>query len=272
VGEPTVEKVLIEIRQAARRPGDGSIRFMELDLASLKSVRKFSEAYQQEFGRLDILVNNAGVSLCPYRMSQDGLELHFAVNHLGHFYLTELLMDQLLKSHAPRMVIVSSRHHHDSYEEGVRLTVDAVNRVEGYHPGKAYGHSKLCNLLFMQELHRRFHQAGQSPILYVNAAHPGFVNAQGITRHIAESMGKFTYHAGRIFQSLVALSVPDGALTQIYLAGSPEIEDQAISGAYYGPIAEPYEMSDAARDPDLAARLWTFSRELIRLKTAGTPA
>lgn len=266
-GEPPIEKVLQQIRKSAG-VAENSITFIELDLASLESVLRFTQNFKKEHDRLDILVNNAGVSLAPYLLSQDGLELHFAVNHLGHFYLTNLLIDPLLKAEEPRIVVVSSRHHHDSYEDGIRLSEKEVNQQTDYHPSMAYGHSKLCNLLFMKELHRRYNAASNDKRILVNAAHPGFVNASGITRHISASMGKFSYYAGRIFQSLVALPVPAGALTQIYLAASDQVSSGGISGQYYGPIAEPYTMSTQAENEILATRLWTFSEKLIREKMA----
>ena len=104
---------------------------------------------------------------------------------------------------------------------------------------------------------------GESKFIAVNIAHPGFVNAPGITRHIRQSMGNFAYQAGKIFMRLVALNIHQGALTQLYLASAEEIETKKISGQYFGPVAIPYEIAEVAKDDEMAGRLWKFSEELV---------
>ena len=265
VGEPPVQEVLQEIQQKSAANKE-NIHFIELDLGDLKSVQAFVYQFKRQFNRLDILVNNAGVSLCPFLQSKDGLELHFAVNHLGHFHLTNQLLD-ILKTSAPaRIVFVSSRHHYDSYEEGVRLTEKAVNDSVNYTPSQAYGQSKLCNIYTALELNRRLNEDSLDPPIYVNMAHPGFVNAKGVLRHVKESKGKLAYYLGHIFMDLVALNIRDGALTQIYLASAKEVEDMNIKGQYFGPVAESYAMAPIAHNEELAKKMWHFSEQLIAEK------
>lgn len=258
-GEPPAEQVVKAIQKEA---GSTKVQFLELDLGNLKMVQQFCDAFKAQFNHLDILVNNAGVSLCPFIKSADGLELHFAVNHLGHFHLTNQLLP-LLKKSSSRIVFVSSRHHQDSYPEGVRLTKEQVNDDVNFTPSEAYGHSKLCNILTAKELNRRLTEENPNHQVYINLAHPGFVNAKGVLRGVKQSKGKFAYYAGGLFMDVMALSLKQGALTQTYLATAPEIESKNIRAQYFGPIAEPYAISDFAKDEKLGRRLWDFSEKLV---------
>ena len=136
----------------------------ELDLASQTSVHAFAERFD---GSLDLLVNNAGVMTPPkYRETPEGHELQFGTNHLGHFALTGLLLPALLKSETPRVVTVASVAHHRGDE-----SVLEGNPASSYEPQQAYGNTKLANLLFAFELHRRSEAAGSK--LVSTAAHPG---------------------------------------------------------------------------------------------------
>lgn len=155
------ENALVKIRE---RSGSENIHFIELDLASLDSVRKFSRKFHELENRLDILINNAGVMACQKSFTEDGFEMHMGVNHLGHFLLTDLLMD-LLKSSAPSRVInVSSALH------GIG-TISKRNFFgeKFYNPWLAYSNSKLANILFTRELAKRLKNSNVT----VNALHPG---------------------------------------------------------------------------------------------------
>ena len=262
---PPVLEVLKDIRRDAEAKEENVI-FFELDLGSLNSVHAFVDIFKTSFNRLDILVNNAGVSLCPFLESENGLELHFAVNHLGHFLLTNELLPLLKKSQPSRIVFVSSRHHYDSYDEGVRLTVEAVNDNVNYTPSQAYGQSKLCNIYTALELTRKLEEDNPNNQVYINMAHPGFVNAKGVLRHVKQSKGKLAYYLGHVFMDLVALNIHAGALTQIYLASASEVESKNIKGQYFGPVAEPYLMAEIANNTELASQLWNFSEQLIKEK------
>jgi len=127
-----------EIKQASK---SDKVRFKQLDLASLASVKKFAAAILEEESRVDILINNAGIMRCPYWKTEDGFEMQFGVNHLGHFLLTNLLLDRIKESPAGRIVVVSSLAH----TRAKRINFDDINSENCYNPGVAYAQIKLAN-------------------------------------------------------------------------------------------------------------------------------
>lgn len=141
------DKAASEIRSKVK---NAKIRVYFLDLSSLKSVRKFAQDFSRTESELHILVNNAGIYGCPHWKTEDGYEMQFAVNHLGHFLLTNLLLDTLARSIPSRIIIVGSSLH-----KGAQIAFDDLNGDKEYHPRKAYGQSKLANLLFAHELNKR---------------------------------------------------------------------------------------------------------------------
>ncbi|XP_022159789.1 short-chain dehydrogenase TIC 32, chloroplastic-like isoform X2 [Momordica charantia] len=149
---------------------------MELDLSSVASVRKFASNFKSSGLPLNILINNAGIMATPFLLSKDNIELQFAVNHVGHFLLTNLLMETLKKSAAEsnregRIVNVSSRRHQFSYHEGIRF--DKINDRSGYNSLSAYGQSKLANVLHAFELARQLKEEGVK--ITANSLHPGAI-------------------------------------------------------------------------------------------------
>jgi retinol dehydrogenase-12 len=134
-----------------------NVDFLPLDLASLRSVREFSSSFLQKYNSLHLLINNAGVFATKFQLTEDGHEIHFGVNHLGHFLLTNLLLNRLQESQPSRVVVVSSVAHQHTFREGIlfddkKRNAPWKNIVERLH---AYGQSKLANLLFAKELARR---------------------------------------------------------------------------------------------------------------------
>lgn len=237
-------------RAATRMPGD--TRVEQLDLASLGSVRAFADRWD---GPLDLLVNNAGVMRPPaYRETEDGHELMFGTNHLGHFALTGLLLPALLTAPAPRVVTVASIAH----LRGDARVIDA-NPAADYHPEKSYCQSKLANVLFARELHKRATAAG-SPLVSTGA-HPG-VSATGLVTD-PNGMGAnpairlvMPYVMPLIFQSAAA-----GANPSLYAAtlGEPgSYTGPQRRGESRGPIG-PAKVNPHALDESLAARLWAKS-------------
>ena len=246
-------------RVTPRRPGSqGSTQVQHLDLASLASVRAFAAGVD---GPVDLLVNNAGVMAPPTRRTTaDGIELQFATNHLGHFALTGLLLPALLAAPAPRVTTVASLAHH----KGDARVVEG-NPPEGYDPRTSYGQTKLANLLFALELHRRA-TAASSP-LTSTAAHPGVA----VTHLVASRDGMGARWAVRTFAPpLMRLVLPGsegGAQSILYAA------TVAAPGSYSGPqgpgevrgTVGPAKLSPYATDEDLARRLWTISEELTEV-------
>ncbi|MGI5499977.1 oxidoreductase [Lentzea sp. CA-135723] len=231
-------------RVAAGLPGTTEVR--ALDLANLASVRAFAEGWQ---GEIDVLVNNAGVALTPFGRTADGFELQFGTNHLGHFALTNLLLPSI----TGRVVTVASGAH----KVGV-LDLDDLDLAR-YRPQKAYGRSKLANLLFTLELDRRLRQAG-SPVLAV-ASHPGYTASNLGTKGRNPHLVKVAHFVGRH----LAQTEAQGAWPSLYAA------TQDLPGAsYVGPDGR-FELhghptlvgrSAAASDPVLAGRLWETSERL----------
>jgi NAD(P)-dependent dehydrogenase (short-subunit alcohol dehydrogenase family) len=231
------------------------VRVAELDLSSQFSVRSFADAWE---GPLDLLVNNAGV-MTPrtWQGTPDGFELQFGTNHLGHFALTGLLLWALQLAASPRVVTVSSLAHHSG-----RADVLEGNPPQGYRPERAYGNSKLANVLFGAELERRVTAHGSA--LTSAMAHPG-VSATGLAVD-REGMGA---------NPVVRVVAPwvMRALFQSAAAGAKPILHAAAGaapGSYSGPRwlretrgpAGPARLSTLAQDPTLALRLWQLSQDL----------
>lgn len=238
---------------AARMPGDTQIE--QLDLSSQASVRAFAERWH---GPLDLLVNNAGLMRPPrYRQTEDGHELMFGTNHLGHFALTGRLLPALLSAPSPRVVTIASVAHHSGDER-----VLAANPPEGYRPEPYYGNSKLANLLFARELHRRATEAG-SPLVST-AAHPGVSATNLVGSPQGMGSNRLVRLAAPFVLPLVFQSAAAGANPTLYAATVAE------PGSYTGPQrmnewrgpVGPARLSRHAADDDLGRRLWDLSEEL----------
>jgi NAD(P)-dependent dehydrogenase (short-subunit alcohol dehydrogenase family) len=243
----------------------GAAELGELDLAS---VRRFASVWADR--RLDLLVNNAGVMAIPRRVSPDGFELQLATNHLGHFALTGLLLPNLLRGSIAggpaRVVSLSSFVHRIGRLNGADLMLE-----HGYSPWKAYGQSKLANLLFMRELQRRAAASGVR--LASLAAHPGYAatNLQAVGPQMSGHpvLGRLTGIATSIF----AQSADQGAWPSLRAATDP----QAHGGDYFGPggFAEQrgapkrVGMSRQALDPVAASLLWERSAALTGVEYTG---
>jgi len=244
---------------AARIRADTEVR--QLDLASQASVRAFAGGVH---GPVDLLVNNAGVMAPPTRRTTpDGFELQFGTNHLGHFALTGLLLPALLAAPAPRVTTVASLAH----RQGDAQVVEG-NPAGDYRPSTAYGRSKLANLLFALELHRRAVAAG-SP-LTSTAAHPGVAVTGLVTSRDGMGTRWIVRTFGPPLMRLVLPGAEGGAQSVLYAATA------AAPGSYSGPQGPgglrgrvgPAKPSALAADEDLARRLWTVSEELTGVSFA----
>jgi NAD(P)-dependent dehydrogenase (short-subunit alcohol dehydrogenase family) len=244
----------LEAAQAAAAGLGGEVRVEALDLSSLRSVRAFADGWS---GPLDLLVNNAGVMRPPsYRETEDGFELQFGTNHLGHFALTALLLPALLSAPSPRVVTVASIAHFG----GDRAVLDG-NPREAYEPSKTYSQTKLANLLFARELHRRAREAGSA--VTSTAAHPGVSATNLITS--PDGMGAMPL-VGRVAPVLTRIffqSAAAGARPTLYAA------TEAAPGSYTGPqrfgesrgLIGSAKLSTFAADDALGRELWTRSEE-----------
>ncbi|MEU8759929.1 oxidoreductase [Streptomyces sp. NPDC048659] len=234
-----------------------------LDLADLGSVREFADGLRAAHPRLDLLVNNAGVMAPPYRVSAQGHELQFAVNHLGHFALTGLLLDLLAAGRDPRVVTVSSLEHRKG-----RLDSAAFDALEGggdggrgYAPMGAYRRAKFANAVFGRELQQRLAAAG-SPVRSL-LAHPGYT-ATNLQKETPVALVRLVF--GRLLGPLLAQRPESGALPLLYAATAPDAE----GGAFYGPdgpgelrgAPRRVALAPAAADPGTGRRLWELSERL----------
>ncbi len=240
------------------------LHFVQMDLADLSSVRQAATTIAADHPRIDILVNNAGIMMTPEATTTDGLELQLGTNHFGHFAFTGLLLEQLLAADTARVVTVSSGAHHMG-----QMAFDDLQQQdrEGYDSTAQYGRSKLANMLFTQELQRRFSDAGVTASSV--AAHPGYtatnLQAAGVQMSGGGLFHKAADVAMRLLTPLVGMDVEDGALPQIYAAVG-----DVKGGSYWGPQGfkemrgpvGPAKINPKGRNADDARRLWEMSVEI----------
>ena len=221
--------------------------YMLADLSSQAEIYRLAEHVKVNFRHLDVLVNNAGGFFLKRQLSVDGIEMTFALNHLSYFLLTHLLMECLEASSSARIVNVSSNAHKRHL-----LNFDNLQSTSRYRGLKAYGRSKLANIMFTYELARRL----EGTHITVNALHPGLVST-----NIGNNNG---WLISRIWSFITrnGLTPEQGALTNIYLASAPEVEE--ISGKYF--IKEKsVRSSDASYNLLSAQKLWDISAKMVKL-------
>lgn len=225
------------------------VHVVALDLADLESVKSCAESLLDRWDSIDVLVNNAGGIWSERHTTVQGFEQTFGVNHLGHFYLTNLLLDRLVSSAPARVVNLSSVGHHAA---ATGMNWDDLQLERGYSAMGAYSQSKLANILFTRALAARFEPA----VLTANAAHPGPVRSGfGMDGDMTGLMAQFNKLI-RPFE----ISAAAGARTSIYLASSPDVAGK--TGGYWA-RRRPGIMSLAARNDQAAARLWDVSEDLL---------
>lgn len=229
----------------------GEIVIKHLDLASLQSVRRFCEEVIREEPRIDVLINNAGLYQCPYSKSEEGFEMQLGVNHLGHFLLTNLLLDLLKQSSPSRVVVVSSK----LYKYG-SINFEDLNSEQSYNKSFCYSQSKLANLLFTRELARRL----DGTEVTVNALTPGIVRTR-LGRHV--NIPLLIKPLFWLVSWLFFKSPLEGAQTPLYLACSPEVE--GVSGKCFANCEEEQLLSKAT-DDHAAKRLWDLSESMVGLR------
>ena len=246
---------------------DARLELQELDLASLDSVREFADRFRSRHEGLDLLINNAGVMASPRRSTADGFELQFGTNHLGHFALTGRLIGKMEGREDARVVTLSSNAHRFG-----RIAFDNLGGDRRYFRWRAYGQSKLANLLFALELDRRLRAAGST--IKSLAAHPGYAATN------LQFAGPPAVDAAvmKIGNAVIAQNDEMGALPTLYAATEPGL----AGGTFCGPDGfleqrghpKPVAPNGAARDEWVARRLWEVSEEMtgVRFDLAGAAA
>jgi NAD(P)-dependent dehydrogenase (short-subunit alcohol dehydrogenase family) len=251
-GKAALEAIL------AKKPA-GKVTVDALDLSDLDSVAAFARAFEASHERLDLLINNAGVMVPPLGRTKQGHELQLGTNHLGHFALTGRLLPLLERTEGSRVVVVSS-----TAQSAGTIDFDDLDwKSRSYSPWRAYGQSKLANMMFALELARRLRAAGSK--VRVTAAHPGYT-ATDLQR---------TSGLARLFNPLFAMKPPDGALPTLRAATDPAAE----SGSYWGPSGvfelggppAPAKIPARATNEEVAARLFEVS-EVLTDVSFGKPA
>jgi retinol dehydrogenase-12 len=221
-----------------------SARHLAVDLSDLSSVRALADAYLAEYQQLDVLINNAGLFPAKQQMTQQGFEMQFGVNHLSHFLLSQLLLPLMLGQPSARIITVSSMLH-----QKAKLDFASFKGAAQYSGQRAYGQSKLANVLFAFELAERL----SGTQVTSNALHPGGV-ATDIVRDLPWLVRKLL--------GLVFITPEEGAKTSILLASDPSLNQ--TTGAYYDQclIKKP---AQSAQDQGLRTQLWDYSLEAVGL-------
>jgi len=246
-GDKAVQKIIGQFSKA-------NVKLMLIDLADLKSVEQFANVFKKKFSQLDLLINNAGVMMPPYGKTNDGFELQFGTNHLGHFALTGHLIEMIINTPNSRIVNISSGAHNYGNLNFDDLTWDK----RPYKAMRAYGDSKIANLYFTYELQNRLGNKNSNPM--VIAAHPGWT-ATELQRH----SGLFNFLNG-----FFAMPIEQGTLPSLRAA----VDKNVHSGDYFGPdgfremrgYPVKVESNKLSHDIEITKRLWSVSEKLTGVK------
>lgn len=248
------ERGELALKEIKERSGSDLVSLKMLDLSSFSSIREFAEQINSdESSRIHTLINNAGVMMMPYQKTADGNEMQFGTNHLGHFLLTNLLLDKIKSSAPSRIINVSSAAHNRG-----TIKLDDINSEKSYNKQGAYGQSKLANVLFTSKLHRMLSE--ENVDVSVFSLHPGVIVTE-LWSSIQKDHPWLFAVGTRMFQ--FAMKTPEeGAQTQIYCAVEPGLEKD--SGKYFSDCALK-EPSREAQDGEVADKLWDLSLQLCGL-------
>ena len=223
-----------------------SLKFFKTDLSKIKSIETLANEIKSEYNSIGVLINNAGAYFNKCLSTEEGLEMTFALNHLNYFRLTLLLMDIIKFDQPGRVINVASSAHF-----GAKMDIDDIQMKNRYKGWTAYCNSKLMNILFTYEIHKRYKDSG----ITFNALHPGFVdtcfgdNNTGLGKNIL-SIGK----------KLIAINVVKGASTNVYLASSDEVEN--VSGKYFD-RSRPVQSSKVSHLELYQEKLWSYSESML---------
>lgn len=236
--------------------GNKNVFVKHLDLSSFASIQEFAQNILETEQHIHILINNAGVMWTPKMLTKDGFEMQFGTNHLGHFLLTNLLLEKIKDSAPSRIINVSSRAH----TRGT-INFDDLNSEKEYSFFRAYDQSKLANVLFTRELARRLNGTGVT----VYALHPGVVQTELLrySDFVNSRLGQVLRFLLTPLEWLLVKTPIEGAQTTLFCALASELE--GVSGKYYSDCAEKEPSLEAQNDTN-AKRLWSISEEWTKLK------
>lgn len=239
------QKAAKTVTRIRRQTGNKAVEYLLADFSSLDQVRSLANSFREQHQQLHVLVNNAGAIFLRRKLSHDGIEMTFAVNHLAPFLLTNLLLETMVASAPARIVNVASDSH-----ETARMNFDDLQGQSSYNFMRAYGQSKLANVMFTYALDSQLEGSGVT----ANALHPGLV-ATNMGSNNGLPVGLF-----RPLMRLLALSAEEGAQTSIYLASADQVAD--MSGKYFFK-KRAVPSSPASYDQGAQQRLWQISAEMV---------
>ena len=240
------------VREIGNATSDKNVELLLCDFASQRSIRAAAHEALSRFPAIHILVNNAGIVNTRREVTEDGLEAMFAVNHLGYFLFTTLLLDRLIASAPARIVTVASDAH-----KFAAIDFEDLQSEKRFGGMRTYGQSKGCNILFNLELSKRLAATGVT----ANAVHPG-----GVSTGLGANNGSLMAIVQKL--AMVFMKSPEqGADTSVYLASSPMVE--GVTGGYFFK-RKPRTSTAQTRDPELAERLWALSEALVAESGART--
>lgn len=255
----------------------------DLDLSALESVQTSANELLKKYDGLDALILNAGVMCPPHTLTQDGMELQFQVNHVGHFYFALKLLPLLenaasAEGSAATITVVSSMAHEQAPSGGIPFDLEIMNGAEVYSPMEYYAQSKLANILFSNELSKRLLLNGEESSssgrysqdarqsIYVNALHPGVVQSE-LGRHFLKAVGYYApQFVVRILKQMldgIAWTSDVAALTQIYTAVSPQVVNNDYRGAYFHPLGNLFKANHPFITDANQRHLWSFTETIL---------
>ncbi len=234
------EKTLATVDFIKSESKNGNIDSVLAEMSSFQQIRKMSEELHKRYDKIDVLVNNAGAQIHDYLISEDGLELNFAINHLGYFLTTSLLLDLVAKSDYKRIVIVSSGMHY----RAEKLDFEMLKGKVDYSLYTYYANSKLANIMFGYKLSRQVKEKG----ITVNVLHPGLINTNLNPKRPQNIVGR-------------ALPVEQGIISTMRLVTDADLD--GVSGKYFTSDGTEVESSPASYNVDDQEKLWELSEESI---------
>ncbi|RGP69241.1 hypothetical protein FLONG3_7877 [Fusarium longipes] len=256
MGARSAERAQIAIGDIQKEIPNAVIKFLHIDLGSFTSISKAATTFRKQSSRLDILMLNAGIMITPAGLTDDGYEIQFGTNHMGHSLLTKLLLPTLLSTAAlpdsdVRVIVLSSEAHNMAPREGI-LWENLKTEANDITTRARYGQSKLANILYAQELAKRH------PQIKVASVHPGMVKTNLGNESASKSiLLRIALTAAR---GVIGVDVATGALTQLWAATGRGVK----SGEYYEPIGVTGRGSKWTRDPELANELWQWTENEIK--------